>query len=162
MKFHLVENGFVVEALAPAADAAGRTGDYISLKNAERVAVVVHITQGNAATVALTLFQASAVAATGEKAITNVVQVYSNLDTAASDTIVRRTDAVSYTTDAGVKNKIVVFIVDAASLDAANSFDCLCVKTGASNAANITQAMYVLSGRRDQTAVANAPSFIID
>lgn len=159
MKFHLVENAQVVEGLAPAADAAGRTGDYVSLKNAARAFIVVHITQGNAATVALTPFQASAVAATGEKAIP-AVPIWSNLDTATSDALVRRTDAVSYTTDAAVKNKIVVFQIDASALDVTNGFDCVCVKTGASNAANITQAMYVLTGGRFQQV--SVPSAIID
>jgi hypothetical protein len=148
LSFHLVEGAKMVEALAPAADAAGRTGDYISVKDASRVFVVVHITQGNAATVALTIEQATAVAGTGSKAITNVVPIWSDLDTATGDALVRRTDAVSYTTDAAVKNKIVVFQVDAASLDTNNGFDCLVVKTGASNAANITQAMYYLVGQR--------------
>lgn len=159
MKFHLVENAQVVEGLAPAADAAGRTGDYVSLKNASRAFIVVHITQGNAATVALTPFQASAVAATGEKVIA-AVPIWSNLDTATSDTLVRRTDAANYTTDAAVKNKIVVFQIDSSMLDVNNGFDCVCVKTGASNAANITQAMYVLTGARYQQVT--VPSAIID
>jgi hypothetical protein len=160
MKFHLVENAAIVEALAPAADAAGRAGDYVSLKNGSRLFIVVHITQGNAATVALTVFQASAVAGTGEKAITNTVPIWSNLDTATSDALVRRTDAVSYMTDAAVKNKVVVFQIDAASLDVANGFDCVCVKTGASNAANITQAAYYLVGERYQQVT--VPSAIVD
>ena len=148
LHMHLVEGAKIVEALAPAADAAGRAGDYVSLRDAARVFVVVHITQGNPAAVALTLFQATAVAGTGEKAIANAVPIWSDLDTAAGDTLVARTAAVSYTTDAGVKNKVVVFEVDAAALDINNGFDCLCVKTGASNAANITQAMYYLVGHR--------------
>lgn len=149
MKFHLVEMAKIVEGLAPAADAAGRTGDYVSLKNAARLFIVVHITQGNAATVALTPYQASDVSATGEKVI-NAVPVWSNLDTATSDALVRRTDAANYTTDVAVKNKIVVFQIDAAALDTTNGFDCVTVKTGASNAANITQCMYYLVGERYQ------------
>lgn len=150
MKFNLAEQAKLVEALAPAADAAGRTGDYVSLKHASRAYIVVTITQGNAATVALTPYQATAVAGTSEKVLAKVVPIWSNLDTAASDTLVRRTDAVNYTTDAGVKNKIVVFQVDAAALDVDNGFDCITVKTGASNVANITQAMYVLVGESYQ------------
>jgi hypothetical protein len=148
LSFHLVEGAKIVEGLPPAADAAGRAGDYVSLKDAARIFVVAHITQGNAATVALTLFQATAVAGTGEKAITNAVPIWSNLDTAATDTLVPRTPAVSYTTDAAVKNKVVVFQIDAASLDTNGGFDCFCAKTGASNAANITEIMYYLVGHR--------------
>lgn len=155
----LPEKYKIVEAIAPAADAAGRTGDYVSLKNVNLAYVVVHITQGNAATVALTIEQATAVAGTGSKAITVSVPIWSNLDTATSDTLVRRTDAVSYTTDAAVKNKIVIFQIDPATLDVANGFDCIVVKTGASNAANITQAMYVLDERYQQ---ATPPASITD
>lgn len=148
-----------VEALAPAADAAGRTGDYISLKNVHCVFVVVHITQGNAATVALTLEQATDVSGTGSKAITVTVPIWANQDTATSDTNTRQTDAVSFTTSAAVKNKLIVFKVDPEFLDQANSFDCLTVKTGASNAANITQAMYYVSQRY---AADPAPTSITD
>ncbi len=136
-----------IEALTPAADAAGRTGDYISCKNAHKVWVVVHVDQGNAATIALTIEQASAVAGTGTKAITNTVPIWANEDCAASDTLVRQTDAVSFTTSAAVKHKVVVFQIDPATLDNANSFDCITVKTGASNAANITSAAYYVEGR---------------
>lgn len=149
MKFSIPENAKLVEGMAPAADAAGRTGDYVSLKNASRAYIVCHITQGNAATVALTPYQATAVAGTGEKVISSA-RIWSNLDTATSDALVRRTDAANYTTDAAVKNKIVVFEIDAASLDVSGGFDCVTVKTGASNVANITQAMYVLVGERFQ------------
>jgi hypothetical protein len=145
---HLVEDAKIVQALQPATDAAGRTGVYISLKNARRVFVIVHIDQGNAATIALTLFQATAVAATGEKAITALVPTWANLDAAASDALVRQADAVSFTTDAGVKRKIVVFCVEGAMLDVSNGFDCFTIKTGASNVANFTQAIYILEGMR--------------
>ena len=119
----------------------------------------VAITQGNAATIALTIEQASAVAGTGSKAITTTVPIWSNLDTAASDTLVRRTDAVSYTTDAGVKNKMVIFQIDPAQLDVANGFDCITVKTGASNVANLTGARYWLQSAYQQ---ATPPAAITD
>lgn len=155
----LPEKYKIVAALNPATDAAGRTGAYVSLKNVNVAFVVVHITQGNAATIALTIEQATAVAGTSSKAITASVPIWSNLDVSASDTLVRRTDAVSYTTDAGVKNKIVVFQIDPATLDIANGFDCIVVKTGASNVANITQAVYLLDERYQQ---ATPPTAIAD
>jgi 2',3'-cyclic-nucleotide 2'-phosphodiesterase (5'-nucleotidase family) len=146
MKFS-PETHKIVELMAPAADAAGRTSDWVSLKNALRAWIIVHITQGNAATVALTPNQATAVAGTGTKVIP-AVPIWSNLDTAASDVLVARTAAANYTTDAGVKNKIVVFQIDPDMLDADNSFDCISIDTGASNAANITQAIAVLEMRK--------------
>lgn len=149
----------IVEAMPNATDAAGRTGDYVSLKNANACFVFVDITQGNAATIALTIEQATAVAGTSSKAITVAVPIWSNLDTAASDTLVRRADAVSYTTDAGVKNKQVIFQIDPATLDIAGGFDCITVKTGASNAANLTSATYFIQTRYPQ---ATPPAAITD
>lgn len=138
-----------VEALSPAADAAGRTGDYVSLKNAVGpVYIICHITQGNAATIALTPNQATAVAGTGTKALTSDVPIWVNLDCAASDLFTAATAAKDYTTDAGVKHKIVVFRIDPASLDLANGFNCITILTGASNAANITEAQFVFTEMR--------------
>lgn len=138
----LTQNFHPVSALLPAADAAGRTATYISLKNYHKVFIEVHINQGNAATVALTPYQATSVAAGSEKVLTNAVTIYANQDTVTSDALAAQTAAVNFTTSAAVKGKIVIFEIDPASLDVANGFDCITVKTGASNAANITQAMY--------------------
>ena len=157
-KFCFPEQCKIVEAITPQAGAA-LTGDYVSLKNAHRAFVLVHINQAAANTVAITIEQASAVALTGSKAITVAVPIWANLDCAASDALVRRTDAVAYTTDAGTKHKLVVFEIDPATLDTANGFDCITVKTGASNAANITSAVYVLDSRYPS---ASPPSVIVD
>ncbi len=159
MKFCLPEELKLGNALAPAADAAGRTSAYVTLKNVFRAYIVVHITQGNAATIALTVNQASAVAGTGAKAITNAVRIWSNLDTAASDALVSRTAAVSYTTDAGVKLKQVIFEIEPVALDLDNGFDCLSVTTGASNAANITAAQFLLDINYEG---ATPPSAVVD
>jgi hypothetical protein len=159
-KFTLPQQMKIVEAIAPAADAAGRSSDIVSLKNCGKAYILVHLTQGNAATVALTPMQAQDVAGTGAKVLANAVPIWSNLDTATSDTLVRRTDAVNYTTDAALKNKIVIFEIDPALLDVANGFDCVYFTTGASNAANITQAMFLLADYRYQ--MSTPPSAIID
>lgn len=158
--FSLPQQLKLVIGATPAADAGGRTATYVSLKNAHKAFILVQIGQGNAATVALTPYQAKNVAALGEKVLTNNVAIYANLDAAASDTLVRATDAVNYTTDAGVKNKMVVFEIDPASLDVNNGFDCITVKTGASNAANITSVLYLLGPHRYPGT--NIPSAIVD
>jgi len=129
-----------VDAIEPQAGAA-ITGNYISLKNILKVLVVVQIAQAAVNTVAITIEQSTAVAGTGHTAITQVVPIWSNLDTAASDVLVARTAAVSYTTDAGQKNKIIIFEIDASKLDA--TYDCINVLTGASDATNITSAHYI-------------------
>jgi len=160
-QFSLVAQAKPVSVLAPATDAAGRTGSYVSLKNAHKAYVVFHITQGNAATIALSLSQATSVAGGSAKAVTNTVPIWSALDVATSDTLVSRTAAASYTTDAGVKNKIVIFeILPESAMDIAGGFDCIAPVTGASNAANITSAqVFIVPARYQQAA---PPSAIAD
>jgi len=149
--YHLVQDAKIVEALKPQAGAA-LTGDYVSLKNYARAFVLVHINQANAAVVAITIEQASVVAGTDTKVITKAVPIWANLDCVASDALAAATAAVGYTTDAGTKDKLVVFEIDPCSLDVANGFDCITVKTAASNAANITSALYLLVKGRDTGA----------
>lgn len=148
-----------VGVMAPAADAAGRTSRYVSLKTAHRAWVRVYVNQGNAATVALTLLQATAVAGTGSKALANVVPIWANQAVAAGDSAVRQTDAVSFTTSAAVAEKQVWFQIDPASLDLANGYDCVAVSTGASNVANITSAEIIVETRYPQAV---PPSIAVD
>jgi hypothetical protein len=150
----------VVELLEPAADGAGRTSAiYPSLKNAHRAWIVVHLDQGNAATVALTPKQATAVDGTASKVLANAVPIWAGEDLAASDALTRQTDATSFTTSAAVKHKMVVFQIDPAKLDVAGGFDCVGLTTGASNAANITSAVLIAEGRYGSAA---PPSMIAD
>lgn len=157
--FTLPEEAKVVGALKPAADAAGRNGRFVSLKNALKAFIILHIDQGNAATILISVTQASAVAGTGAKVITTA-RIWAAVDLSVSDALVRQADAANYTTDAGVKEKQVVIEIDPATLDVANGFDCIRVNTGASNAANITQAMYVLTPLRYPAAT--PPSVVVD
>lgn len=145
---NLTENTHVVSAFKPQAGGSAIAGDYICLKNCNHVTVLVHINQANAATVALTIEQATAVAGTSSKAITEAVPIYLVADAVTSDSWVKQTDAVSFTTSTATKEKLVAFEIDVATLDLANGFDCLCVKAGASDATNIISATYILSGER--------------
>jgi hypothetical protein len=157
--FSLAQAFKIVEGMPLATDAAGRTSDWISCKNAHKVFAVASITQGNAATILLSPLQATAVAGTGSKVFANAVSIWANLDTATSDALVKATDAVNYTTDAAVKNKIVVFEIDPAKMDTAGGFDCLAVSTGASNVANLTGLVFYILGRYNEGL---APSAIVD
>lgn len=152
------QNFKIVEAIKPQAGAA-ITGDYVSLKNVHKATVVVHVNQANAATMAISIEQATVVAGTDTKVITVAVPIWANEDCVTSDTLVAQTAAVNFTTSAAVKQKIVVFEIDPATLDLANGFDCITVKTGASNAANITSAIYYLAERYQQ---ATPPAAITD
>lgn len=151
-KFTLPESVKIVEALAPAADAAGRASVAISLKNYSKAFLLVTLTQGNASTVALAIQQATNVAKAGAKALSNATRIWANLDTSVGDTLVRQADAVSFTSDAAVKNKQVVIEVDPTMLDVNGGFDSVFMTTGASNAANITSAVWLLTGPRFEGA----------
>lgn len=139
------EHLLTVDVMAPATDAAGRASDAVSLKNVGGVAIVeVSINQGNSATIALTLQQCTDVAGTGAKALAVNVPIYTNQDVATSDVATRAADGVAFTTSAATTRKSVRFVVDPATLDINNGFDCLRVTTGASNVANLTSARVIL------------------
>lgn len=151
-QFSMVAELSPVSLLAPAADAAGRTSSYRSLKNADKAYVVVHLNQGNAATVLLSLLQGKDVAGTGSKAMANCPIWLCN-DTSVSDAFVAQAAGNTFTTDATTKDKIVVFEVEPdAALDIANGFRSIAVSTGASNAANITEAkVHILNNYKQAT-----------
>ena len=133
----------VLPILDPAADAAGRASRAVSLKNYTGVVrLVVYINQGNAATVLLTPEQCSAIAGTGNKAIV-ASPIIASQDLATTTVGTRATAAATFTTSAATTAKRVEFLIDPASFDIANGFDCLRVSTGASNAANITSAFII-------------------
>jgi hypothetical protein len=146
----LAETRKPVMAFEPQTNGGALTGDYVKCSECDKLEIMVVIQQANAATCALTIEQATTAAGGSTKAITNTVPIWSNLDTAASDTLVRRTDAVSYTTDAGVKNKIVIFQVDPSALDLANGFYWITVKCALSHADNIVGAVYFFDHMRYQ------------
>lgn len=157
VQFTLPEGGKIVQALEPQAGAAV-TGDYVSLKNYHSCYVIVQVTQAAANTMAITIEQATGVGAGGTIPITQTVPIWANEDCATSDTLVRQPNAVGFTTSAAQLHKVIVFKIDADHLDA--TFDCITVITAASNATNITSAIYVLIPSR--YADATPPSAIID
>lgn len=143
-------------ALAPAADAAGRTSSFFSLKNAHRAYAVVTLTQGNAATVALTITQATTVAGAGAKAIAGTHRIWAAQDVATLPVVAAVADAASFTTSAALANKMVVIEIDPqVNLDVAGGFDCIAITTGASNAANITSASLVIVPRDKRASAIN-------
>jgi len=148
-----------VEAISPQAGGAV-TGAYVSLRDAKMCFVLVHINQANAATVGITIEQATDVAGTGSKVITNTVPIWADQDCAATDTLVRQNDAVAFTTSSTLKRKLIIFQIDPAHMDVNNGFDCITVKTSASDVSNITAAQYILSDLR--YGGSTPPSAIID
>jgi len=155
MKLSIPEQNPAVMGLAPITTNAATVGDYISMKNVISATIIVSLTQAQAFASAITLHQATTVAAAGKKAIAKTVPIFANEDTAASDAVVRQTSAVSYTVTADATNKIVIFEVDAEKLDVDNSFDCLTVGIDASSEiTNFASVTYILRKRYpSQTAI---------
>lgn len=130
-----------VGLLPPAADAAGRTSVFHSLKNALKAYVVCHVNQGNAATVQLSVLQGQDVSGTGSKAVT-AMPIFLVADTSVADALIAQAAAANFTTSATLKDKIVVFEIEPeVCMDIVNGFRSIAIQTGASNAANITEAM---------------------
>ena len=139
-----------INLLPPAADAAGRTSSYRSLRNAEKAWIIARVNQGNAATVLLSPLQAKDTGGTGSKAV-SAVPIWLNNDDSVSDALVAQAAAATFVTDATTKGKIVVFeITPESAMDVNNGFNHIGISTGASNAANITDALLVLWGTYQQ------------
>ena len=118
--------GFVPVNLATAAN----PGDWISMKNFERLAIVFFGAAGTAGEdPTLTLEQATAVAGTGAKALTFTrVDIKQGADLFAIGTFTTVTQAAAntYTNDTSAETqKIWVVEVKAEDLDADNGFDCV-------------------------------------
>ena len=120
----------MITGLAPITPSTS-TPDYVSLKGAIHFAAVILC--DNATTVtgsAITLKQATTVAAGGEKALA-FTKMWTNADTAAGDTLTETAVTANTFTTAAVDNKNMIYIieVDPATLDKANNFDCIRVGT---------------------------------
>lgn len=153
-----------VMGCAPAAlTGAAGDGDYVSMKNYSKLTVLISVLNGTTVTGgAVTLKQASAVAGTGEKAL-SFSKMYSNIDCAAADALTE-TAVVSdtFTTDTTNSKQLMYAIeVDAESLDKANGFDCVRVDV-ASMANAVGAVMYLLWGARYLKPAGGMPSAITD
>jgi len=125
-----------VALLAAAADAAGRTSAYHSLKGAQKAWIVAHINQGNAAQVTLSPLQATNVAGAGSKAIF------------AEAVTLQTALAATFQTDATLADKLIIFEIEPeVAMDVANGFTSIALQTSASNAANITEALLLIYPR---------------
>lgn len=155
---NLSEQVKVVEGLIPTVPSTS-TPDYVSLKNFERVMILIIVK--NATTVtgsAITLKQATNVAASGEKALA-FTNYWSNIDTATADVLAAQT-AVSNTfttNNTNSKNLMYIIEVKAEDLDVNNGFDCIRAGTGDATAATVG-VYYFLYGAKFPTTV----SAIID
>lgn len=113
---------------------AASTDVYISTKNTPHVTIVIQTGAWAGGTAAVTLLQATAVAGTSSKALA-FDTMYTNSGDTTKDTLVS-TAVTSNTFNLSVANATYVIEVDAASLDTANSFDCLAVHVATPGANN--------------------------
>lgn len=140
----LVEQTKIVTGLACVVPSTS-TPDYVSLKGYHKMTVI--ITVKNATTVtgsAITLLQASDVAATGAKALA-FTTMWGNIDTAATDTLVQTAvTSNTFTTDStNSKDLQYVIEIDPTDLDMANDFDCVRAGTADATAATVN-VTYIL------------------
>lgn len=143
---HVPEGVQLVQLMNPKTSNGGQASDWISLKNIKRAFIVVEMTQAVGHATLLTPQQATVVAGTDAKALTNNCRIWANEDVAASDALVAKTDAKNYTVANDIKNKQVVFdISPGEALDLANAFDCINVTVAdSSQATNLVSVTAIL------------------
>jgi hypothetical protein len=148
----------IVQGTPPVTTTGGVTCDYVSLKNAVRAWIIAEFTQAVGHATVLGVNKATAVAPTGATAMTETQQIWVNEDTAASDTLVKATDAASETLTDDVKNKQVIMEIDPAKLAA--GYDCIAATiSDSSQATNFVSVTYLIETRYPQ---ATPPAAITD
>src|SRR5574340_614693 len=134
---NLTDIAKVVMGCAPAALATtAGAGDYVSLKNFDRLTILIPVLNGATVTGGdVTLKQATAVAGTGEKALA-FAKMYANTDCAASDTLTETAVTSNTFTTNATNSKQLMYVIEvkASDLDVANGFDC--VRINVANMAN--------------------------
>src|SRR4030042_292257 len=106
MNASLPEQFKIVDATAgPVTTNGGVTGDYVSLKGVKRAWISLQFTQAAGHPPVVQPQKATAVAPTGAVSITAAARIWANEDTAASDTLVRKTSATSYSLTNDIKKK---------------------------------------------------------
>lgn len=141
------------------ADAIDDTSDWITLENAS--GCLITIMHFYAADLDFVLHVHEGSTGTGTTAITAVFPIWVNFNTASTDaainTMVRQTDAASFTLDTGTyaTNNIIQFYIDASILADGNSW--IQLGTSGGHASNYACATYQLDGfRYEQVTPPNA------
>lgn len=147
----------IVQLAEPKTTNGAVTTDVVSLKNAIRATFIVHLTQAVGHATLISLKQATDVAA-GTNAAGPTSQIWANEDVATSDTLVKQTDAASYTVTNDIKNKMVVIEVDPAALT--DGYDCVYLLFGASSQATNLVSVEILI--RSNFQKATPPAAITD
>jgi len=167
---HIIGNKIDIIEGFPAVDlsAGANTGDYISIKNAERAAVVFVSGVGTAGDdPTLTLQQAQDVAGTGVKAL-NFMTIYVkqaavSLAAVTGWTKVTQAAANTYTEATAAEQSLIWIVeIDPNELDVANGFDC--IRATVADVGNNAQPgyLYYLVVPKLKGDPANSPGYITD
>ncbi len=141
MDINLTEPTYVV-LTPPVTTNGGVTTDYISMKNVHKARLICTFKQAASHATSVAPKQASAVAGTGVKVLTNALPIWLNSDVSASSVLVRQTDAVNQACAAGTTDQIIIMDIDPAGFDHANGFDCLgCAVSDSSQATNFVSVV---------------------
>lgn len=148
----LVEMANICAAFKPADfNAAAQTGDWISMKNYHRCALVFFGKAGSAGTdVTITVEQATDVSGTGAKAL-NFTRIDkkegADLFAVGQFTTVTQAAGNTYTsTNNEQSDQIIVIDFQASDLDKDNDFDCLRFSINAGNASKIVAGLMIPYG----------------
>lgn len=159
----------IVPAIVPLDLQTARDGDWVSLKNAQGVTIVVFKGAGTAGDdPAITIEQATAVAGTNGKVLNAVVDYYTKQGTLTgvgtwTKTSQTADELIQGDATSAESEGLYVVSIEADQLDAANGFDCVRVRiadTGTN--AQLGCALYLLYGLRNKQAPENLPSAIVD
>lgn len=144
--------GFETGILPKDITGAAQTADYVSLKDYTHVTIYIQQGAWAGGTPAVTLFQATDVAASGEKAL-SFAKRWTKVGVTGT-TFVETAVASDTFNLANVANTINVLEIDAADLDVDGGFDCLTVKVASPGAnADLLSVTYVLCGARYPQAI---------
>lgn len=157
-----LEENKVVPAFVPIdTTGAARSGDWVSLKNYDRLVIVIMQGAWAGGTPAVTLNQASDVAGTGSKALAFTEKWEGTALTA--DTLTRSAVSSNTFNLTAAANKFTVIEVKASDLDTNNGFDCVQVAVASPGAnADLISGLYILGNCRHPSQVTGTPSAIID
>ena len=152
----LFDNCQLVSAILPVdSQSAANNGDFVSLKNYSKCAIVIHKAVGVAGDdPTATVTQATTVAGAGEKALNfTAIRVKQGADLAAIGTFTNTTQSAAntYTSLTSAEAACLwVIEINASDLDTANNFDCLrlCIPDTGAGGAQLLSALYILSGPR--------------
>lgn len=156
----LATKAVIVEVIPPANyTGAASTDIYVSTRNGPHVTFIITTGAWAAGTAAVTLLQATSVAAGGAKALA-FDTMYTNATDTTTSLLVATTVAAN-TFNLSVAAATYVIEVDAASLDTTNNFDCVCVHVATPGANNdYYSAVAILSP--DRYIGTTPPNVLVD